>query len=446
MNNQRNVLRMGRIAATLVAASVLSAAVPARADTVSLWYQRGANPEQQRALEEALTKPFEAANPGHQLDIQYRGSSADKQIRIAMLSGHGPDLVMTPGPSYVVSMVRAGQLLPLDDYARKYGWNEKVIAPLLQTGVDRGHLYALPRSYETMFMFYNKTLFEQNGWQPPTTLPELTSLAQAMMKKGITPFGAGNQDWHGANEWYVGLVLNHYAGPENVYKALRGELAWDAPVFVEAIKLLHDWYKQGWFGSAYFSLTLEQGFARIADGQAGMSPNGNWAFTFASTHFSHATPVAGAAPFPSLRDGVPYPLYVLGVGSTMSINKDSADPDAAAAVLDRMYSQPFYQQINKLWGPGDWNVPLVTVDLKQLGADTTPLFASSIGSLSDSVRRGDYGYTTWVFWPPATDEYLISGIEQVFLDRITPEQYLAKMNAVFQGELKAGKVPPLPGR
>lgn len=419
----------------------------ASAETISLWYQRGANADQQKALQDALGKPFEAVNPGKQLDIQYRGSSADKQIRIAMLSGHGPDLVMTPGPTYVVPMVRAGQLLPLDNYARKYGWYDKVIGPLLQTGVDHGHLYALPRSYETMFLFYNQTLFDQNGWKPPTNLPELTSLAQAMMAKGITPFGAGNQDWRGANEWYVGIILNHYAGPENVYKALRGELPWDAPVFVDAIKLLHDWYKQGWFGKSYFSLTLEQGFARVAENQAGMSPNGNWAFTFAATHF----PVGGkqkpgAAPFPSLREGVASPLYVLGVGSTMSINKDSTDPDAAAAVLDRMYSQGFFQDINKTWGPGDWNVPLVTIDLKQLATDTTPLFASLIGSLSEAVKHGSYGYTTWVFWPPATDEYLINGIEQVWLDRITPEQYLAKMNAVFQEEQKAGKVPPLPPR
>lgn len=97
---------------------------------------------------------------------------------------------------------------------------------MLQTGGLDGHIYGLPRTCETMTLFYNKTLFDKNAWQPPKTLAEVQALAAAMMQKGITPFGAGNADWRGANEWYVTLVLNDDAGPDNVYKALTGKLRW----------------------------------------------------------------------------------------------------------------------------------------------------------------------------------------------------------------------------
>ena len=68
-------------------------------------------------------KPFEAADTGVDLSVDYRGNELDKQLRVAMLSGSGPDIVYTPGPSYVAPMAQSGQLLPLDDYAIKYGWN-----------------------------------------------------------------------------------------------------------------------------------------------------------------------------------------------------------------------------------------------------------------------------------------------------------------------------------
>jgi len=62
--------------------------------------------------------------------------------------------------------------------------------PVLQTEGFDGHIYGLPRTHETMTLFYNETLFDKNAWQPPKTLAELQALAAAMMQKGITPFGA----------------------------------------------------------------------------------------------------------------------------------------------------------------------------------------------------------------------------------------------------------------
>ena len=369
----------------------------------------------------------------------------DRQIRIALLSGSGPDIVMTPGPSYLVPMEAAGELLPLDNYAAQYGWNTKVLPAILKIGTYKGHLYALPRTDETMSLFYDKALFDKNDWKPPRTLADLESLASAMMAKGITPFGAGNADWRGANEWYVTLVLNHYAGPDNLTKALTGKLPWDAPVFVRKITLLQQWYAKGWFGRNYFALTNEQGFAGIADGKAGMSPNGFWAFEWVPSHFANHAGRLGVAPFPTLRDGVPYPVFAVGVGSTLSINKHSHDPDGAAAVLDAMLNPQFYQKINKDW-PGDWNLPLALVDQAALARNASPQFAEIVASLTDAIKRNQYGYATWAFWPPATEQYLINGIEQVWLGQSSPKAYLAEVNKTFQAELKEGKVPPIPAR
>ena len=46
----------------------------------------------------------------------------------------------------------------------------------------------------------------------------------------MMPVAAGNAEWKAATEWHVTVFLNHGAGPDNVYKALSGELRWSDPV------------------------------------------------------------------------------------------------------------------------------------------------------------------------------------------------------------------------
>ena len=60
-----------------------------------------------------------------------------------------------------------------------------------------GKLYALAKTYETLGLFYNKTLFDKKGWTPPTTIAELEKLADTMKAEGLVPFAAGNADWRG---------------------------------------------------------------------------------------------------------------------------------------------------------------------------------------------------------------------------------------------------------
>src|SRR5262245_4950525 len=173
----------------------------ARADDkkpISWWYETAA-PENQENLRNLLVKAFNDAHPDQELSIDFRGQELDKQLRVALLSGSGPDIVYTAGPSYVASMAQAGQLLPLDDYAAKLGWNDRILPVFLELGKYGGKLYALPKTYETLGLFYNKTLFDKNGWKVPTTIPEMEALADEMLAKGLVPFAAGNADWRPTN-------------------------------------------------------------------------------------------------------------------------------------------------------------------------------------------------------------------------------------------------------
>ncbi|WJH38671.1 extracellular solute-binding protein (plasmid) [Aliirhizobium terrae] len=131
-------------------------------ERVSWWYEQ-ATPDQQKLIQQNIIEPYNKANPDYALSVDYRGSELDKQLRVAMLSGNGPDVVYTAGPSYVAPMAQSGQLMALDDYAAKYKWQDRILPVFLKMGEYDGKLYALPKTYETVGLFYNKTLFEKTA-------------------------------------------------------------------------------------------------------------------------------------------------------------------------------------------------------------------------------------------------------------------------------------------
>src|SRR5215203_2265074 len=62
---------------------------------------------------------------------------------------------------------------------------------LASTGQD-GQLYFVPWTYYAWGIHYRPSLFEENGWEVPTTMEDLMSLASNMQDAGLVPFALGN--------------------------------------------------------------------------------------------------------------------------------------------------------------------------------------------------------------------------------------------------------------
>ena len=408
------------------------------------WWFESANPDQRKWINELMEVPFETMYPEYDLSIDYRGSSLDQQLRVALLSGSGPDIIQTPGPGYLATMVQAGQLMPLDDYAIEFGWKDRILEVFLNMGSYDGNLYFLPKTYETVGLFYNNKMFEENKWDVPKTIQELEMIADKMIKMDIVPFATGSADWRQTSEWFVSIVFNSVAGPDNLYKALKGEIPWTSKPFINAIDKLKEWWDKGYFGANYHSLTQEQSFATLSDGTAGMAPTGTWAFQYIPTYFQGRENEIDFVGFPS-AEGLPTPIYMLSIGSTFSIARNASNPYGAARAIDFIFSDDFYGKINTVW-QGEWNMPLNDLSKTIIGEDVIPQYGSSMEDLAKSVSENKYGYTSWTFMPPATSNYLHSGIEEVWFDVITTGQFLTKIDKLFQEELSEGKVPAIPKR
>ena len=160
------------------------------------------------------------------------------------------------------------------------------------------------------------------------------------------------------------------------------------------------------------------------------------------TYFPTNNAEAGFVGFPSAEGE---PVYPLGVGSTFSIASAAQNPDGAAAAIDYIFTDAIYTAMGNDW-QGEWNTPLADLSNVKLNDTVPALYTESMKTLATSVSEDEYGYTTWTFMPPATNSYLVSGIEEVWLDRITVEQFLEQLNTSFQQELGEGKVPAIPAR
>ena len=289
--------------------------------TVTWWAET--NADRDPVFQAKLVDAFNASQNEIELVMEFKEGLNDI-LRTAMLSGEGPDIVETPGPSYVKEYQEAGLLQSMEGYSGQYGWEDKLLPWSYQAGVFNGEFYSAPKTFETMIMLYNKTLFEENGWNVPTTLSEYEDVASKIKAAGMNVFAYGSTGWQPTHEHLAGMYLNSYAGPDNVYKALIGEKEWTDPEFTGAIELLRkhmvdDGY---WSGSLenYYALGWDDFHAMFASRGAAMMTIGTWTFGATTSGFADISDEWDWAPFPVLRDGGADPSYLLALGTTMSIN------------------------------------------------------------------------------------------------------------------------------
>jgi raffinose/stachyose/melibiose transport system substrate-binding protein len=433
--------------AEAVAATTAPEAVPAATGektTVSYWYDPPEEGAQANCFVEQVINKFNQNSTSVTVDAIQQPNSWDA-TRTALAGGAGPDIVVTPGPSFAFELVQAGQLLPLDEYVQQLSWSKRFVPWALNLGKVDGKLYSIPNELETLVLYYNKTLFEQKGWQPPKTMDELAGLAAKVKEAGIIPFAHANAEWRPTNEWFVGEWMNHVAGPQKVYEALTGKAKWTDPEFARAMTMLNDFQQQGYFMGGldrYYTATGNERSAAFGAGEAAMNIEGTWFLASAATYFGEQAGNQNDwdwVPVPSVTGEA---IFDLGIGSTYSINKATKNSQAAVEFLDFLFSSETQSLIVSACGNAPAPVRLTAEALTSIDPRNARVFEE----LSAASDANNYGYTTWTFWPPKSDLYIYEEIEKVWAKEQTVEDYLAGLQKIFDEEVKAGDIPPIPVR
>lgn len=437
--SRRNFLALS--AAAGLAPAVAGCAGPARGATDGLEYWAGFPDDAQRDYFQR--KRVDAFRGSADVRLVVKpAETLGRQVQTALAAGSGPDLISTAGPAYIASYAKAGHLLPLDDYAKEYGWDKELAPWALAASRGKQGLLSLPAGYESLILLYNPATLEKHGWQPPTNRDEFEAVCAEAYGKGLIPVGAGNRDYRSATEWWVTFALNHFAGPEAVYEALQGRIPWTEPVFVDAISLLKRYFQRGWWGGSledYFTNRFAKMYAALASGDAAFMITGSWAFSELTPYFGEEAGNDATwdwAPLFPLRDEVPSRMWDLGIGQTLSINSRSADPDAAAEYLH------FLETDSRRQAEGVADVGLQPAPVRLAEKDFPRSVDERQSRLYVELSNADtVGYTTWTFFPQETEIDLYMNYDKVCTDQLDVRSYLADVNEVFRKERSEGKVP-----
>ena len=400
---------------------------------------------------EKLQNAYNNAQDNYELVIEFEDNETRlTSLRTAMIAGMGPDIVETPGPSYVKEYHAANMLLNLDTIAEENGWKDKIIPWAYSSGVFDGSLYAIPKTHESMVMLYNKTLFEENGWTVPTTLEELEDVAGKIKAMGMDVYTYGSDGWQPTHEHLAGIYLNNYAGPEAVYEAIIGERKWTDPVFVEALELLRkhmvdDGY---WSGSLenYYAIGWDDFHAQFASRGAAMMTIGTWTFQATQLGIGSSGDEWGWAPLPSLSSNSTDPNFMIAIGTTMSINANAKNQEGAVDVLNWiMANKDVVLDIASDFEFGEFVVPLKLSD-SDIPKDIAPQVQNYLSEYARITGDGNYGYCTWTFWPADAGVHIWKDMEVVWAGDISVEDYLYDHQKLWDKARKNGDTLPVPLR
>jgi raffinose/stachyose/melibiose transport system substrate-binding protein len=416
--------------------------------TKVVWWTESTEAPLEEAFQKQFVEAFNAAHPDIELEVIYQENLNDV-LRTAIQAGEGPDIVQTPGPGFLLEYQKAGLVLPLNDFANDYGWEDEILPWAYDSGTLGGQLYGLPLTFESMVMIYNTKVLADLGLTPPTNRTEFDAVAKALQDADLLPISYGNVGWQPTNEHLLGMWLNAYAGPDAVYEGLTGARPWTDELFAGAIDMLkEDITTNGYFAGSlddYYSFDWDTFWSTLASDKAGMMTIGTWGFRGAAEYFADNPEGWDWAMLPSLREGVPQG-FDLAIGSTVSINAASEHPEAAAEVLDFLYNDPVRAaSIAQIFSFGEFVVP-IKFTAEDFPADVDPRVARFFTEFAQVTGEGRYGYTTWTFWPAEAETQMWKDVELVWSGEMTTEEYLAKHQELWDKARTENALPPVPER
>ncbi len=193
-----------------------------------------------------------------------------------------------------------------------------------------GKTYMIPWTGDVTNVFwYNKAMFAEHSWTPPTTWDEFMALCAAIKAAGITPIIDGNKD-----KWPIGSIASHLAertvGNDAYMAAVKGDQPMNSPEMVTAFGKLQELAQNGYINKGVNALPDDQATAQFLAGKAAMIGIGSW---LVSDQLSQAPDLElgyfNMPTFPGAGD----PKSVLGVSTGFVVNAKSEHIDAATDFL-----------------------------------------------------------------------------------------------------------------
>ena len=358
------------------------------------------------AYEQAIAE-FEEAHPDIKIEWEaFENESYKTKIKAAMSDPDTlPDIFFTWSGAFLGDFADAGTAYCLDEAYEPFAGELPEV--MLSNSTYDGKHYAVPLTYNIVALFANMDLLAEAGYtEVPQTYEDLTACCDALLAKGIIPFGcAGKETWCVTE--YLEPIIEKTIGYEALNAIFAGDATWNDPAIADAVSTFQDMINKGYFDPAGIALGNDEVKANFLAGKTAFYQNGSWncgEVAAAGENFV-------AIPFPVI-DAEKSTLYqgVGGPNDTLAVAATTANPEAAAKAA--LYLGKTISKEGNLIGSG---LPCWVVNYD----------ASSVNRVSNTVA-------SWV----ANNEPLV-----LFGDNILPANeagiYLDYISQIYAGAITA---------
>jgi len=377
--------------------------------TLTVWDQESG---QVSKVWEQLNAEFEQTYPNVTIKRVNRDFGELKTLLALAMSGpHGPDVVeANQGWPDMGHLVKAGLLLPLDNYAQAYGWTGRVSPNVLRVSswspdgkeFGTGNLYGYTTMGEIVGVYYNKQILSDLGLTVPTTFSEFEQDLETAKQAGQIPIQFANNDaFPGIHEF---ATIQDQMAPTSyltdlIFGTQRDQLSFDTP---------------GFGGAGY-----DDAVSNFAKGQGLFMITGNWIVANLGADNKNF----GFFPMPPANAGDP-PVATGGAGFPLAIAAGSEHPDAAAAYIDWMTSDHASDLLLPTGEIPLHNGQTPTVEPGTVLADVV----NAARTVSDA--NGIVPYEDWA--TPTFYDTLTSSIQELMVNRLTPDQFVQNVEADYK--------------
>ena len=215
--------------------------------------------EHNSSFEDALKAVIEGFHEKYpNVEVEYSVKTSDQYynlLQTAMQANECPDLFWTNGKATTnyQAYVDQGLMMDLTDKV-DFSLYDGTSAMKLVTA-DDGRVYSTPTA-ETggRAVFYNKDIFEENGWTIPKTFSEFEGLLDKVAQTDYVPIAIGATDsWNILFIWEPILAATHLDWIQE-YET-EGYAAVNDPRVVDAYNKMIEWGDKGYFGDNWTGVT-----------------------------------------------------------------------------------------------------------------------------------------------------------------------------------------------
>jgi raffinose/stachyose/melibiose transport system substrate-binding protein len=294
-----------------------------------------------------LSEQFEAKYPNVTVKISFRDTASwFKQAKLVAASENPPD-AFAGNQGYQVDgeLVKAGLILPLDQYAKAYGWTDSFTPETLQQfewsddgkTFGEGTLWGVAQTGQSTGVFANLAKLREAGVDPASlkTFDDFDA-ALAKLRQALPAdepvIALGNKDQYGAIHMW-GMVQGAYTPAQDVRDWIfhKDGATFDTSGNLKSLEKIKEWADKGYLGKgdSFNSRNDAEAAAAFGKGEGALMLGGNWNASIAKDGLGED---AGFFDMPPGDSG-----KAVAIGSAslpMHISAKTKQPDLAAAYLD----------------------------------------------------------------------------------------------------------------